>query len=147
MRPILDNDTLLILASHWPLKTQTLFWLAEISTRAISYLQAYVDCVCSWLFEILQLPFIKLAAFEYFIWIDLDWHLEVFIWSDLVYQHISARHISHFKDLDWVIILFDVLEIKIELKVQIDKSFMHTMIKSRSSAQNISFVGNKKFSI
>ena len=132
MRPIQENDTLLIPASYWSPKTLSLFWLADISTRAILYLQAYVDRVCSWLFEILQLPFIKLAAFEYFIWIDLDWHLPVFIWSDLVYQHISSRHISHFKDLDWVIILFDVLEIKIELKVQIDKSFMHTMIKSRS---------------
>ena len=147
MRPIQEFDTPLILASYWSLNTPTLFWLAEIWPRASSYLQAYVDRVCSWLFEILQLPFIKLAAFEYFIWIDLDWHLEVFIWYDLVYQHISARHISHFKDLDWVIILFDVLEIKIELKVQIDKSFMHTMIKSRGKAQNISFVGNKKFSI
>ena len=48
-----------------------------------------------------------------------------------------------------MIILFDVLETKIELKVQIDKSFMHTMIKSLRAqlAQNISFVENKKFSI
>ena len=40
--------------------------------------------------------------------------------------------ISHFKRLLWVIISFDVRRIKIELKLQIDKSFMHTMIKSHS---------------
>ena len=40
--------------------------------------------------------------------------------------------ISHFKRLLWVISSFDVRRIKIELKLQIDKSFMHTMIKSHS---------------
>ena len=45
------------------------------------------------------------------------------VWSDKLFP-ISKGQL-------WMIILFDVKEIKIKLKLQIDKSFMHKMIKSR----------------